>query len=524
MNVLLAAALVLTVVLVWEAVDAARSHRAAVEKVLRDDAALAANEYLRRARYQVSYFAFYPALRIVADFERATGGLPDVGALASTPPIAPLSFIRTVASVNLINGRVTSSPLPSGELAAWLDENLARLVRERASPLGDLAVSRALVGGQTHTFVYGRSPSASLPRGLMFDVDLAALGPSWRKALDQAPLLPEPIASAAAGGDSVFLELSDSGGRPLLTTEGRFDPALGVSQTIRGAADVLDGLTIRASIAPAAAQRLVAGGLPPSRLSLLLVAGALAAGLLVASIVLARRERAVARLRAEFVASVSHELRTPLAQIRLFAETLRLDRVRTPEERRRALEIIDQEARRLTQLVQNALAFSNSDRAATAIAPREQDVSAIAREAIESFAPLAAAAGARLAVELPESAVAAVDADALRQVLVNLLDNAAKYGPSGQCIAVRLEQEAGWLFLSVEDQGPGVPVPDRDRIFERFVRLDRDRASHIAGAGIGLCVALELVRLHGGTIRAESSPRGGARFVVALPAESRRGP
>ena len=113
-----------------------------------------------------------------------------------------------------------------------------------------------------------------------------------------------------------------------------------------------------------------------------------------------------------------------------------------------------------------------------------------------------------------------VDADALRQVVVNLLDNAVKYGPRGQSVSVRLENEGGQLFLSVEDEGPGVPARDRERIFERFVRLDRDRASERAGAGIGLAVARELVRQHGGTIRAEGGARGGARFVVRIPAQA----
>jgi signal transduction histidine kinase len=391
-------------------------------------------------------------------------------------------------------------------------------LRERASPRGELVVSHALVGGEPRTFVFGLSPGTAKPFALGFEVDLVALKPSFQKAFADQPLLPEPLASAATANEAVFLELQDPWDRPLLVTPGRFEPAFGVSRTVREDKDILVGLSVRASIGPAAAERLLAGGLPPSRLPQLLAVGALATGLLVAALLLSRRERALARLRADFVAGVSHELRTPLAQIRLFAETLRLDRVRSPEERRRSIEIIDQEARRLTQLVENTLAFSRFERGSSEVSPREQDVVALVREALEGFAPLAAAAGARVEADLPERARAAVDADALRQVLVNLLDNAVKYGPSGQRIAVTLTRAGGRLCIAIDDEGPGVPPRDRERIFERFVRLPRDRETHRAGTGIGLAVASELVTLHGGTIRAEAGERGGARFVVALPA------
>src|SRR6185436_366176 len=107
-----------------------------------------------------------------------------------------------------------------------------------------------------------------------------------------------------------------------------------------------------------------------------------------------------------------------------------------------------------------------------------------------------------------------VDDEALRQILLNLLDNAAKYGPDGQTIAVTLEPG---LRLTVEDEGPGIPARDRKRVWRRYVRLDRERERAIAGAGIGLAVVRDLVRLHRGTARVEEGSRG-ARFVIEVPA------
>jgi signal transduction histidine kinase len=518
---LLATALLLTLVLAWQAVDAARSHRAAAIKVLHDDATLAANEYLRRARYEVGYFAFYPALRIVTDARRTTGRLPDPGGLTASAPIAPLGFLRMLVELDPGSGKLTTSPPASGELAAWLDADFPRLVLERASSRGELAVTHVSIGGVHRTFVYGMSPASGEALGLGFEVDLAALGPSWQRAFYNEPILPEPIVASGSRNEGVFLDLLDPWGRSLLRSTGQFDAASGASRTVAGASDILAGLTVRASIAPAAARSILAGGLPASRLPLLAATTALAAGLLAAAFILWRRERELQLLREDFVSGVSHELRTPLAQIRLFAETLRLDRVRTPDERRRSLEIIDQEARRLSQLVENTLVFSRFERGTAAISPRTRDVAALIRSILEGFAPLAAAYGARIEVDLPARAEAPIDEDALRQVLVNLLDNAVKYGPVGQRIAVGLAQENGWLRILVEDEGPGVPRDDRERIFERFVRLERDRQTHTGGTGIGLSVARDLVLLHGGVLRAESAAGGGARFVIELPGANR---
>ena len=144
-----------------------------------------------------------------------------------------------------------------------------------------------------------------------------------------------------------------------------------------------------------------------------------------------RRERELAKLRDDFVAGVSHELRTPLAQIRMFTDTLLLDRIRNPAEGRRAIEIIGQETRRLSQLVENVLYFHRHRRAPAAAPGAPMDLSTFVLEVTEGFKPLAASKRVRLAVNIPAREVIAIaSADGLRQVLLNLLDNAVKFGPA----------------------------------------------------------------------------------------------
>ena len=126
----------------------------------------------------------------------------------------------------------------------------------------------------------------------------------------------------------------------------------------------------------------------------------------------------------------------------------------------------------------------------------------------------------RLEAQLPESVAAVVDEDALRQIVLNLLDNAAKYGPPGQEIRVGLEEADGNVRIWIDDEGPGVPIRDRALIWKRFRRLERDQRAAIAGTGIGLTVVSDLVTRLGGTVRVGDGERGGARFIVELPAVS----
>jgi len=145
------------------------------------------------------------------------------------------------------------------------------------------------------------------------------------------------------------------------------------------------------------------------------------------------------------------------------------------------------------------------------------------QEVIDGFAPLAAARGATVAAQIPEDLVVPADPGAVRQMLLNLLDNAVKYGPAGQVVRIGATRENGAARLWVADGGPGIPRADRERVWERFWRLERDRGSSVAGSGIGLAVVRELASLHHGrTWIDDAGPAGpdggsGTRVVIELP-------
>ena len=226
----------------------------------------------------------------------------------------------------------------------------------------------------------------------------------------------------------------------------------------------------------------------------------------------------VINMRTNFVSEVSHELRTPLTQIRMFAETLLFDRVRSSDERRRALEIINRETQRLIHLVENVLQFANGRSKKRELQTTRQSLRPIIERVVDEFRPLSGQERANIVCHFAANAIADVDADAIRQILMNLLDNAVKYGPVTQTICVEVTQRPGWIRLIVADEGPGIPRDDRERIWGGYYRLNRERKSAIAGTGIGLAVVRELATLHGGRTWVESNNGIGARFVVEFPA------
>ncbi len=234
-----------------------------------------------------------------------------------------------------------------------------------------------------------------------------------------------------------------------------------------------------------------------------------------------RREHELSRLRSDFISSVSHELRTPLSQIMLFAETLNLGRVRTDDERHAATGVIVQEGRRLMHLVENILHFSRAERQMTRLGPEPIDLNRAVQEIIDDWMPLAASADVRLATDFAPDVFAMADRDALRQMVLNLLDNAVKYGGRPQTVTVGTMTRGDRARVWIDDEGEGVPARDRERVWRSFYRLDRHANSAIAGSGIGLYVVRELARLHGGDAWIEDAPSKGARVVIELNAAPR---
>ncbi|MET0997235.1 MAG: ATP-binding protein [Marmoricola sp.] len=212
----------------------------------------------------------------------------------------------------------------------------------------------------------------------------------------------------------------------------------------------------------------------------------------------------------QFVADASHELRSPLSSIRQTAEVARAHPGALPEGE--LADAVLEESVRMQRLVEQLLLLTRADEGAVVRAPRDVD--------LDDLALAEARRVARSGLQVETAGVGAGrvrgDQTSLAQVVRNLVDNAARH--ADQAMAITVRETADTVELSVEDDGPGIPEDQRDRVFERFVRLDEARARDAGGSGLGLAIVKEIVAAHGGTVAVSSAGLGGARFVVRLPA------
>jgi heavy metal sensor kinase len=231
----------------------------------------------------------------------------------------------------------------------------------------------------------------------------------------------------------------------------------------------------------------------------------------------ARLDASFDQLR-RFTADASHELRTPLAVVRGIGEAAVAQR-RTTAEYEEAIGSMLEEIDRMSNLVDTLLRLSHGDAGTIHLAREPIDLGHLAKDAAASLGVLAEERNQKIDVEAALSVVVPIDRLVLREAVTNVLDNAIKYSPPGSSITLRVERAADQGILAIADQGPGIPVEDRDRIFHRFFRVDEARSRDRGGAGLGLAIAKWAVEIHGGRITVDDRPGGGSEFRIALPIE-----
>ncbi len=545
---LLLALLTLSAMLAHEAWSSARKRRAMADQAMHEYASYAAAKYRDNVQSWL-YTAFdelFAVAWVVLDDRGSSPTLGD-GAAAlerSGHALGGCKCGPTVRALYYFDVSLDSIPDPRAPLIAtrggtspdsaeraWLADTVRAFTF--ASP-DNLRIARQLFGALAVAHQYSTIYAQYGDRltAVVFTVrrdstgrPLAALGmltdagsfvapffePLYRYRVVLPPLpgkwVPNDSALSVAAVDSlgrVFFASPVQYGSPLFS-EVNMDPPLG-------------HLRIRLAVNPAAREAVLAGGLPSSRAPLLLGALAATAVLIVLTILQVRAEVEYARQRSNFAASVSHELRTPLAQILLFAETVRLGRATSESRRMHAVDVIIREARRLMRLVDNVLHVSRSERVEMPVSLEWIEVRHVMGEIIEEFAPLATDAGSSIELEAVDpSIVMNADSGAVRQMLLNVLDNAVKYGRKGQVIQVGVALAGSVARIWVDDEGPGIEGSDRARIWKPFVRLTTVSQRDVTGAGIGLAVVHELVIAQRGRAWVERGSRGGARFIIELP-------
>jgi heavy metal sensor kinase len=229
---------------------------------------------------------------------------------------------------------------------------------------------------------------------------------------------------------------------------------------------------------------------------------------------LARLEQAFEQLR-RFTSDASHELRTPLAAIRSVGE-VGLQKDGTRSEYRDIIGSMLEEVNRLTSLVDNLLTISRADAGSLQLELVDVPVMQLARDAAALFEVLVEEKSLTLVLSGDEGAAVRGDPLFLRQAFINVLHNAVKYSPVGGTIRIRVLSSVDEVAVEIEDEGPGVPAEDRQRIFDRFYRVDKARWRESGGAGLGLSIARWVVEAHGGTISLDSEIKAGSLFRFHL--------
>ncbi|PYX23402.1 MAG: sensor histidine kinase [Acidobacteria bacterium] len=229
------------------------------------------------------------------------------------------------------------------------------------------------------------------------------------------------------------------------------------------------------------------------------------------------KEMALARLKSDFVSNVSHELRTPLSLIRLYAETLEMGRLTSPEKYQEYYCIIRKESERLTALINNILDFSRIEAGRKEYDFRETDLRELVRNTLDSYRYQIEQHGFTYEEKIDEVPPVRVDREAMARSLVNLVNNALKYSQDRKFIGVNLYRDNGSLKLEVVDHGIGIPHQEQSKIFEKFYRVGDPLVHNTKGSGLGLSLVRHIAQAHGGDVLVDSSPGQGSKFTITLP-------
>jgi signal transduction histidine kinase len=406
-------------------------------------------------------------------------------------------------------------PLPSlaGSHLALLSTARARAVLSRLSALGLAPGVRDELGRRVEVACNRRRFLARVTERRPWERDS---GTSFAGAFPGGTLVyfPDPEIEGRGRGALILPELV--GVQGLGATDG--------SARLLGKGSLSESVPVLAGMVLAVPQAEASGsaGLVVPMVLLSALGLALATGLVSALRSLAA-ERAALRVRTDFLQSVSHELKTPVASVRLLSEVLLEHRVENEEGARNALRLLGAEAGRLSLVVENVLDLGRMDRRERRFEMRSQHLDAVVREAMDEIRPLVENDGIEfvLAAGAGDRPVL-VDRDAFRQALLNVLENARRYGKDGARIDVTTRIEADAALVEVRDHGHGIEPGERETIFERFRRGEAAVRTANPGAGIGLHLARSILVAHGGSLRCVDPPPGrrGACFVLELPLEA----
>lgn len=456
---------------------------------------------------QVANHAALPSLSPPAASAAAPAPVPEEPA-KPVPAASPMPTTTAAAGQSDTRSGIPAQPPPQMLEAKALDSRLSAALRGRTEGL----LSRYLDDG-LHVLLWRRHPGVP---GRLFWVELNVA--EVRRDLGQL------VRRAGEGprASEVFLALLDASGDVAGRTQLGFVPDWNRPTVMSAVGDSLPRWRVAAYLLDPRgverSSRLV-------RLTIWVLTPALVLAILTGSLFVVRdigREMRLARQKTDFVSQVSHELKTPLTSIRMFSEMLEETGEVEAARRQGYAGVISREAARLGRLIENLLSFARMERGEARYHKKAFDLGRLASQTVETCRFRAESAGLKVAcvVEPGDEPLSAEgDADAIAQVLENLISNAEKYAAQGGELRVEVGRgpSPGMAAIRVLDRGPGIPRRLGERVFEKFFRVDDSLSNGVQGSGLGLTLARQIARAHGGDLIHEAREGGGSAFVLVLP-------
>ncbi len=491
---LLSGSFTLLSLLSWQAYHSVQQQRDVAQKVLLEYAQLAAEEFSRRIMPDVGYRGYFLELN---------RWYQEIKLLTDKASITRMTNFEchNLTSDNLAqfhywtyHKEIVFSNTNCGDI------ELHAFIRKKISQFDILKLENAPYA-VIHTGYLNRSLSITIAKRNKqiygFIVDPEKLRQVLVQSFEKSPLLPKALASGKATNEMIDLSMADHLNRNIIKARNLYPSKLQAKKKLTTEYNnIFDQYTIMVTINPDAMQQLIIGGLPSNNLPIVILTLLSTLIVFIISLIQIRKEKNLNRLRENFVAEVSHELRTPLTQIRMFAEMLFLNKSRDDIETKKYIEIIHRESLRLNHLIDNILKYSqtNSTKSQELDLPLEpQNIASIIADAVSEIEPIARQKKVVIDTNLINFDIP-VEYHSIKRIMINLLDNAIKYGPDNQVIIVNTQLNSDPLNfrIQVSDQGPGIPKSELKNIWLPYYRLPIERNKAIAGTGIGLYLIKQL--------------------------------
>lgn len=501
---------------IWQAFQASRDHLRATQSVLQDYASMAAQQFAQKLKSNIGYWAFHdlrtqliqsqlsPALSVDNYFSK-----PE-----SEFKTQQLLVREGIQSIYLYNNKTHKY-----EKLFANDHSTIQLDLFTRSNFNKIESFKVIHPSSSLKTIVLLSRSESEFYAVEFSKEM--IYKSLEFTFQSSDLLPQVLANKLVNNDEIALKMK-LGKHPVAFQKGQyFDRYLSSKIEVNDDyGNLFEGYTITVSLDETIAHKLIIGGVPSTQFFKVLLLILVTFLVLIITLFTYRKEQKLSAQRSQFVARVSHELRTPLTQIRMFSETMLLDRVKDKETTRKYLEIIHRESKHLSYLVDNILNKHENENNIGTINPEWIDVAKELRFVVDNFNYVSKKRGVIFAEEIAQDIRLKTDQLKFRQIFLNLIDNAIKYGPDSQTISITTKLDQEYFKISIRDQGPGIDSKEQKNIWRSYYRLDRDEKRAINGTGIGLAITAENLKEINAFCKMKSSNNAGACFEIYFPSDS----